>query len=67
MFTLAGDLLNGDTGDVRAVLAGAADAVEKEADDVRLGGLDELLELVTAYDPDMYGYLVTITRALELS
>lgn len=27
--------------------------------------LNELLELVTAYDPDMYGYLVTITRALE--
>jgi DNA-binding Lrp family transcriptional regulator len=29
--------------------------------------LDELFELVTAYDPDMYGYLVTITRALERS
>ncbi|WP_137290695.1 PhoU family transcriptional regulator [Natronorubrum halophilum] len=27
--------------------------------------LDELFELVTAYDPDMYGYLVTVTRALE--
>jgi DNA-binding Lrp family transcriptional regulator len=27
--------------------------------------LDELFELVTAYDPDIYGYLVTITRALE--
>jgi hypothetical protein len=27
--------------------------------------LNELLELVTAYDPEMYGYLVTITRALE--
>lgn len=27
--------------------------------------LDELFELVTAYDPSMYGYLVTITRALE--
>ncbi|WP_254761714.1 helix-turn-helix domain-containing protein [Natrinema marinum] len=27
--------------------------------------LDELFELVTAYDPDMYGYLVAITRALE--
>ncbi|MFB6201107.1 MAG: PhoU family transcriptional regulator [Halorhabdus sp.] len=27
--------------------------------------LDELFELVTAYDPDVYGYLVTITRALE--
>lgn len=27
--------------------------------------LDELLELVTAYDPEMYGYLVTVTRALE--
>jgi phosphate transport system protein len=27
--------------------------------------LDELFELVTAYDPEMYGYLVTITRALE--
>jgi phosphate uptake regulator len=29
--------------------------------------LNELFELVTAYDPDMYGYLVTITRALERS
>jgi DNA-binding Lrp family transcriptional regulator len=29
--------------------------------------LDELFELVTAYDPEMYGYLVTITRALERS
>jgi len=27
--------------------------------------LNELFELVTAYDPEMYGYLVTITRALE--
>jgi DNA-binding Lrp family transcriptional regulator len=27
--------------------------------------LDELFELVTAYDPEMYGYLVSITRALE--
>jgi len=27
--------------------------------------LDELFELVTAYDPDVYGYFVTITRALE--
>ncbi|TMT81543.1 PhoU family transcriptional regulator [Haloterrigena sp. H1] len=27
--------------------------------------LDELFELVTAYDPEMYGYLVTVTRALE--
>jgi DNA-binding Lrp family transcriptional regulator len=27
--------------------------------------LDELFELVTTYDPDMYGYLVTVTRALE--
>lgn len=27
--------------------------------------LNELFELVTAYDQDMYGYLVTITRALE--
>jgi phosphate uptake regulator len=27
--------------------------------------LDELFELVTAYDPELYGYLVTITRALE--
>ena len=27
--------------------------------------LDELFELVTAYDPDMYGYLVSVTRALE--
>ncbi len=29
--------------------------------------LDELFELVTAYEPDMYGYLVTVTRALERS
>lgn len=27
--------------------------------------LDELFELITAYDPEMYAYLVTITRALE--
>jgi DNA-binding Lrp family transcriptional regulator len=27
--------------------------------------LDELFELVTAYDPDMYGSLVAVTRALE--
>lgn len=27
--------------------------------------LDELFELVTAYDPEIYGYLVTVTRALE--
>jgi hypothetical protein len=27
--------------------------------------IDELFELVTAYDPEMYGYLVGITRALE--
>lgn len=27
--------------------------------------INELFELVTAYDPEMYGYLVTITRALE--
>lgn len=27
--------------------------------------LTELFELVTAYDPDTYGYLVTVTRALE--
>jgi DNA-binding Lrp family transcriptional regulator len=27
--------------------------------------LDELFELITAYDPESYGYLVTVTRALE--
>jgi len=27
--------------------------------------LNELFELVTAYDPTLYGYLVTVTRALE--
>ena len=27
--------------------------------------LEELFELVTAYDPDTYGYLVTVTRTLE--
>jgi phosphate transport system protein len=27
--------------------------------------LNELFELVTAYDPEMYGYLVTVSRALE--
>lgn len=27
--------------------------------------IDELFELVTAYDPEMYGYLVGVTRALE--
>ncbi|WP_254546775.1 MarR family transcriptional regulator [Halomarina pelagica] len=29
--------------------------------------LDELFELVTAYDPEMYGHLATMTRALERS
>lgn len=27
--------------------------------------LNELFELVTAYDPDIYGYLASVTRALE--
>lgn len=27
--------------------------------------IDELFELVTAYDPEMYGYLVNVTRSLE--
>ncbi len=27
--------------------------------------IEELFELVTAYDPEMYGYLVNVTRALE--
>jgi DNA-binding Lrp family transcriptional regulator len=37
----------------------------REEEEIVHRDLDELFELVTAYDPDMYGYLVTITRALE--
>ncbi|ELY63241.1 hypothetical protein [Natrinema versiforme] len=37
----------------------------REQEEIVHRDLDELFELVTAYDPDMYGYLVTITRALE--
>jgi len=43
---------------------GIHDQLRKEEEVVHRD-LDELFELVTAYDPDMYGYLVTITRALE--
>jgi len=43
---------------------GVHDQLRKEEEVVHRD-LDELFELVTAYDPDMYGYLVTITRALE--
>jgi biotin operon repressor/phosphate uptake regulator len=39
----------------------------REEEEVVHRDLNELFELVTAYDPDMYGYLVTITRALERS
>lgn len=39
----------------------------REEEEVVHRDLSELFELVTAYDPDMYGYLVTITRALERS
>jgi DNA-binding Lrp family transcriptional regulator len=39
----------------------------REQEEIVHRDLDELFELVTAYDPDMYGYLVTITRALERS
>jgi hypothetical protein len=38
-------LLDGDTGDVRAVLGGAADAVDKKPDDVRLSGVVVGVEL----------------------
>ncbi|MFB6123671.1 MAG: winged helix-turn-helix domain-containing protein [Haloferacaceae archaeon] len=40
-----------------ADLVAAEEAVHRD--------LDELFELVTAYDPERYGYLVTVTRALE--
>ena len=43
---------------------GAYDALHGEEETVHRD-LDELFELVTAYDPEMYGYLVTVTRALE--
>lgn len=43
---------------------GIHDQLRKEEEIVHRD-LDELFELVTAYDPDMYGYLVAITRALE--
>jgi phosphate transport system protein len=39
----------------------------REQEEIVHRDLNELFELVTAYDPDMYGYLVTITRALERS
>lgn len=39
----------------------------REEEEVVHRDLNELFELVTAYDPDIYGYLVTITRALERS
>lgn len=45
---------------------GVHDQLREEEETVHRD-LDELFELVTAYDPDMYGYLVTITRALERS
>ena len=37
----------------------------REEEEIVHRDLNELFELVTAYDPDMYGYLVAITRALE--
>jgi DNA-binding Lrp family transcriptional regulator len=37
----------------------------QEAEETVHRDLDELFELVTAYDVDLYGYLVTVTRALE--
>ncbi len=39
----------------------------REEEEVVHRDLNELFELVTAYDPGMYGYLVTITRAVERS
>ena len=39
----------------------------REEEEIVHRDLDELFELVTAYDPAMYGYLVTVTRALERS
>ncbi len=44
-------------------LAAHDDLVNKEETVHR--DLDELFELITAYDPEIYGYLVTVTRALE--
>ncbi|SFR90866.1 Winged helix-turn-helix DNA-binding [Halomicrobium zhouii] len=42
----------------------AYDALHAEEETVHRD-LDELFELVTAYDPELYGHLVTVTRALE--
>jgi DNA-binding Lrp family transcriptional regulator len=45
---------------------GRMDSLYAEEDEVHRN-LDELYELVTAYDPEMYGHLATMTRALERS
>ncbi|ELZ94486.1 phosphate transport system regulator related protein [Haloferax mucosum ATCC BAA-1512] len=45
---------------------GRLDDLYAEEDEVHRK-LDELFELVTAYDPEMYGQLATMTRALERS
>jgi DNA-binding Lrp family transcriptional regulator len=61
----AGDRINDLFGDVLfdADLAAYPDLRSEEATVHR--DLDELFELVTAYDMELYGYLVTVTRALE--
>jgi hypothetical protein len=43
---------------------GAFDELQSEEEAVHKD-LNELFELVTAYSPEMYGYLVAVTRALE--
>lgn len=45
---------------------GRMDDLYAEEDEVHRK-LDELFELVTAYEPEMYGHLATLTRALERS
>lgn len=61
----AGDRINDHFRDVlfEGELA-AYDRLHAEEETVHRD-LDELFELVTAYDPELYGSLVTVTRALE--
>ncbi|WP_415381337.1 PhoU family transcriptional regulator [Halosimplex sp. TS25] len=61
----AGDRINDHFRDVlfEGDLA-AHDRLRAEEESVHRD-LDELFELVTAYDPELYGSLVTVTRALE--
>ncbi|QCC50958.1 PhoU family transcriptional regulator [Halapricum salinum] len=61
----AGERINGHVESV--LFEGDLDAMEALHDTEKTvhRDLQELFELVTAYDPDTYGYLVTVTRTLE--